>query len=644
MDDSLVLSVLQSDIQTSLSLLSSGACTNIVTPAGQPLLHLALALDNESQALAMVQLLLINGANPECKDKQGSSALNVAKHLGRVEVSKLLLGFGADGASLEEDIAVTFHKYVFEEEEENSGKETAVKGGLQFLEQVASIFQGGLEGVRVDEVIGELGADKELSSVLAQLDSVGFKAATRSIVSQPSTLDRKGNSFTCSTPSRRDMMCPSLDMSQVSSISNIGGKDDTRLGEGRYGSLAVGRSPARSLRRQGGTEGRKRGLEGADGPGAGGDVSKKLFMTVSDSQNISHTDSFVSHTFHSCMSNIDRSVTMLASSSLLSVCQEFIISDKSEGLSMLEKRLPSLLGVALQDQTLLDQLQAESENVVGERSSLALSHMDSITSVGLRDELALYGEAPSGPITASTRTAYLRRLKKLRLGLVVPAATLDHKFPPAMAAALKNISSITRHWVRLSSMEQEMSAIFNNIPADLADKVNLLTRETVCKASFNYLLMDPRMTQNLPMRVFSSSDQELWRTFLAAIFYIGKGSRSRPFQHLYEAVRMQKPGGKKKLSEKIRKIHDIWGDNKGVVVVQVFQNTIAVEAFTREAAMIDAVGCDNLTNVKGGDFYGVAANWSAEKKLELGTYLVFKAFKIFLQEGERQIRPVDLWT
>merc|ERR1719483_956892 len=205
--------------------------------------------------------------------------------------------------------------------------------------------------------------------------------------------------------------------------------------------------------------------------------------------------------------------------------------------------MPSLLGVALQDQILLDQLQAESENMVGERSSLALSHTDSITSVDLRTGLAQYGEAPVGPITASTRTAYLRRLKKLRLGLVVPAATLDHKFPPAMAAALKNISSITRHWVRLSSMEQEMSAIFNNIPADLADKVNMLTRETVCKASFNYLLMDPRMTQNLPIRVFSSSDQELWRTFLTAIFYIGKGSRSRPFQHLYEAVRMQKPGG-----------------------------------------------------------------------------------------------------
>merc|ERR1712107_455518 len=62
----------------------------------------------------------------------------------------------------------------------------------------------------------------------------------------------------------------------------------------------------------------------------------------------------------------------------------------------------------------------------------------------------------------------------------------------------------------------------------------------------------------------------------------------------------------------------------------------------REAAIIDAIGCANLTNLKGGDYYGRTAGWSQEKKLRLGTFLLFKAFKIFLQEGERQIRPVDL--
>ena len=136
---------------------------------------------------------------------------------------------------------------------------------------------------------------------------------------------------------------------------------------------------------------------------------------------------------------------------------------------------------------------------------------------------------------------------------------------------------------------------------------------------------------------------------------------------------------------------------KFVCVWQVFQNTISVEAFTREAAMIESLGCDNLTNVKPGDYYGDAATWKLDKKLKLGmvtkklyikknshlesslmllpyplfwisnqfveiphviifsltpstlhlppgTFLLFKAFRIFLQEGERQIRPVDLKT
>jgi len=638
-----VLAVLHADIQTSLSLLSSGACTNVVTPAGKPLLHLALALDCETQALAMVQLLLINGANPAVQDEQGMTAVDLARSLDRVDIENLLMSF-TEGCShsVEDDVAVTFHRYVFEEEEEKGVDRTLIKekGGIQFLEQVANIFQGSLEGVRVDGALEHFRSDIELNTVLTELDSVGFTGGgVRTGSSCTATLDRKGDSFTCSTPSRRDVMRPCMDISHVSSISDHGEKGNF-VYEGRNGAQGVGESPSRSLRRQ--ETGRKRGVE----VGPGGDVgnaSKKLFQPA-ESQNVSQSESTESHLYHSCKSSLERSVNMLASSSLLSVCQELIISDKSEGLNLLEKRLPSLLGVALQDQTLLDQLQAESENMVGERSSLTSSSMDSITSVGLCEELAKYGEAPTGPITATTRTAYLRRLKRLRLGLVVPAVVLDNKYPPPMAAALKNISSITKQWARLSAKELEMGAIFNNIPSALADKVNLLTRETVCKASFNYLLLDPRLTQNLPMRVFSSSDQDLFRTFLASIFYIGKGSRSRPFQHLYEAIKKTKSGRKKKESEKVAKIQEIWEEDKGVVIVQVFQNTIAVEAFTREAAMIDAVGCDNLTNIKGGDYYGVAADWSEEERLQLGSFLVFKAFKIFLQEGERQIRPVDLRT
>ena len=53
-------------------------------------------------------------------------------------------------------------------------------------------------------------------------------------------------------------------------------------------------------------------------------------------------------------------------------------------------------------------------------------------------------------------------------------------------------------------------------------------REGNVKAAFNYLLVDPRITQNLPVRAKNMSEIDTFRTFVSAIFYIGKGSRARP--------------------------------------------------------------------------------------------------------------------
>ena len=51
-----------------------------------------------------------------------------------------------------------------------------------------------------------------------------------------------------------------------------------------------------------------------------------------------------------------------------------------------------------------------------------------------------------------------------------------------------------------------------------------------------------------------------------------------------------------------------------------------------------------MTNEKKGDFYGVAYSWSSDKRLSLGFALLYRSFKIFLFEGERQLRPLDLKT
>ena len=126
------------------------------------------------------------------------------------------------------------------------------------------------------------------------------------------------------------------------------------------------------------------------------------------------------------------------------------------------------------------------------------------------------------------------------------------KYPQPLRASLESTEKITGNWLELSGLEQEMSRKFSSFSSSQAELINQLTRESACKSSFNYLLLDPELTQNLPMKLFVLSEPNLWRIFVSSIFYVGKGSRSRPFQHLYEAVRTIKSKSSKKTSGKIK--------------------------------------------------------------------------------------------
>lgn len=58
--------------------------------------------------------------------------------------------------------------------------------------------------------------------------------------------------------------------------------------------------------------------------------------------------------------------------------------------------------------------------------------------------------------------------------------------------------------------------------------------------------------------------------------------------------------------------------------------------------MISALTLVPLTNEKVGEFYGSAACWDPRLKRRLGCVLLHRAFKVFLAEGERQLRPADI--
>ncbi|NXJ72424.1 ANKL1 protein, partial [Rostratula benghalensis] len=231
----------------------------------------------------------------------------------------------------------------------------------------------------------------------------------------------------------------------------------------------------------------------------------------------------------------------------------------------------------------------------------------------LRRRLQALGDNP-GPITELTRRLYLRRLEEL----------------PELVAALR-----TGHVPDCAQDELVLAQQF-----DRPDRTRHW-REGLVKSSFNYLLLDPRTTQNLPLRSHRLSPAECFRTFVKAIFYVGKGTRARPYCHLAEAL-SQHRAGTQKGCPKVRRILEVWGSGQGVISVHCFQNTVPAEAYTREGCLVEALGLQTITNQRKGHCYGVAASWPAERRRRLGVHLLHRAMRIFLAEGERQLRPADI--
>ncbi|XP_003371507.1 putative ankyrin repeat domain-containing protein 41 [Trichinella spiralis] len=135
-------------------------------------------------------------------------------------------------------------------------------------------------------------------------------------------------------------------------------------------------------------------------------------------------------------------------------------------------------------------------------------------------------------------------------------------------------------------------------------------REGSLKNSFCYFLIDPTVTDDLPSRANSMRGErcniylhrlialskiciflecEIMQIFCKSIFYIGKGKKCRPLQHLKDAAKRK---DEKTTCKKLRKILQLWTSDQGVVSFHVWNNITPIEAYTREAAMIDAIDID----------------------------------------------------
>ncbi|XP_026579819.1 collagen alpha-1(I) chain-like [Pseudonaja textilis] len=310
---------------------------------------------------------------------------------------------------------------------------------------------------------------------------------------------------------------------------------------------------------------------------------------------------------------------------------EHLYVDEEGGQSLIERHLPPTddSGPSSSEGSLAGDWQEAGGSGAG-----APLNPEHLTDRALVLKLRQLGADP-GPVTPLTRGLYVRLLERLS---GETAETPGRKGPAAYSPELTS----ALHTYRIPPSQADEMALAAEF--DQPDK-NRRWREGLLKSSFNYLLLDPRVTRNLPARCQLLSPAEAFQTFVQAVFYVGKGTRGRPYRHLYEALSHYQEGQgtpATQVSSKVRHILEIWAGGQGVVSMHCFQNVVPVEAYTREACMVDAIGLRRLTNQKKGNYYGSVAGWPMKRRRSLGVFLLHRALRIFLAEGERQLRPADI--
>jgi len=160
--------------------------------------------------------------------------------------------------------------------------------------------------------------------------------------------------------------------------------------------------------------------------------------------------------------------------------------------------------------------------------------------------------------------------------------------------------------------------------------------------SFCYFFLDPRQ---LPEKFDDLNELDRLRVFVGAIFYIGKGTGDRPYQHLNDALKLFDglKNSEQASGEKLQTIISIWKADLGVILFDVFHDLLPIDALICEAAMIDAIGIPYLGNKIRGHYYGLPSEWASTEEKKFGVFLLNSASQIFKHDGEG-IRPQDIRT
>ncbi|XP_073835399.1 uncharacterized protein [Musca autumnalis] len=355
----------------------------------------------------------------------------------------------------------------------------------------------------------------------------------------------------------------------------------------------------------------------------------------------------------------------------LQMAEAYVHTDDENGMVFYETRLLSNVGNKVAHQRNPETPRSHDASMTSQSTNVTLP-LDYETDT-LRAELTIFGDPP-GPITKTTKRLYLKRLMKYKrkTELVQEIKSRQKETEAKFSVELQRTTKSEENFLRIQDFmkyeTQSMQYFMHN-----QDKKRM--REGHLKQSFIYMLIDPKISCNLPGESAFLEKFEVWQRFLQSIFYVGKGKTSRPYSHLYDAMKahsrlhnkdapaevcsktgkkvsikkqplnvdmFKSPPQKSSDSKKLDRILSIWGSGYGVVCLHVFHNIVPTEAYTREAAIIDALSLQHLTNCKRGDYYGPAKSWSMKERKYLGIALLFKAMHVYLAEGESQLSPGDL--
>ena len=216
----------------------------------------------------------------------------------------------------------------------------------------------------------------------------------------------------------------------------------------------------------------------------------------------------------------------LDSSNASVIVEEHIYSDSAKGVHFVEWHYPPLVNQeTVTDATLNEALCTSSAVVDADPNA-------SMESEILTNELKSLGKTP-GPITPTTKQVYLRQLYRLRKEQAVQVAS------PNRIGVSKELKSMMLKYpgeendLKIASHLDRLLITHFTCPDPLKP-----WREGLSRKSFNYLLLDPRVTHNLPLNE-SQDERKLFQRFVSSVFYIGKGKQTRPHEHLYEAIKLR---------------------------------------------------------------------------------------------------------